>query len=143
MTVEDAVIARLASLVAVTALVSTRIYLDKLPQEPTYPCVRVQLIDEQEEYHLRGGSATKRARIQIDAFAKEQSGVSPYALAATVADAIHGDDAGSAMSGWVGLIASPALEILAALRVDRRRSYDPDELRVVTMSQDYQVTYRA
>jgi hypothetical protein len=142
MTVEDAVVARLASLTAVTALVGSRIYLDKLPQEPSYPCVRVQLIDEVESYHLRGGGL-KTARIQVDACARERSGVSAYGLAATVAAAIHGNDAGSALSGWTDAIGSPAFRIFACLRVDRRRQYDPDELRVVTMSQDYQVTYRA
>ena len=142
MTVEDAVVARLAGLTAVSTLVSTRVYRDKLPQEPTYPCVRVTLIDEQLDYHLRGGGL-KTARIQVDAFARERSGVDPYALAAAVAAAVHGDDAGSALSGWVGEVGSPAFTVFACLRVDRRRQYDPDELRVVTMSQDYQVTYRA
>ncbi len=149
MTVEDAVVARLLSLAAVTALVSAtdaahaRVYLDKLPQSPLYPCVRVTLVSEPEDYHLRGGSAMKRARVQVDAFAKEVSGVNPYALADAVATAIHGDEAGSALSGWIGEIGSPALEVLGCFRVDRRRMYDPDELRVLTMSQDYQVTYRA
>jgi hypothetical protein len=142
-TVEDAVVDRLLSLSAVTALVSSRVYLDKLPQSPTYPCVRVQQISEPEDYHLRGGSTMKRARIQVDAFAREVSGVNAYALADTVASAIHGDEAGSGLSGWKGTIGSPAVDVLGAFRVDRRRLYDPDELRVLTMSQDYQVTYRA
>ncbi len=143
MTVEDAVVARLLSLADVTALVSTRVYLDKLPQSPTYPCVLVQQVSEPEDYHLRGGSATKTSRVQVDAFAREVSGVNPYALASAVAAAVHGDEAGGALSGWIGEVGSPALEVLGCFRVDRRRMYDPDELRVLTMSQDYQVTYRA
>ena len=142
MTIEDAVVARLAGLPAVSALVSTRVYRDKLPQDPNYPCIRVTLVSEQLDYHLRGGGL-KTARIQVDAYARERSGVDPSALAATVADAVHGDDAGSALSGWTEAVGSPALHIQSCLRVDRRRYYDPDELRVVTMSQDYQVTYRA
>lgn len=141
-TIEEAVVARILTLAAVTALVSTRVYLDRLPQEPTYPCVRVQLIDEPEWYHLRGGGFYI-ARIQVDAFARAVSGVNPYALAATVAAAVHGDDQGSGLSCWTGDEGSPELHVQACLRVDRRRYYDPDELRVLTMSQDYQVTYRA
>lgn len=142
MTIEDVVVARLLAIAAVTALVDTRVYLDRLPQAPTYPCVRVQLIDEQEDYHLRGGGL-KKVRIQVDAFAREQSGINPYAMASAVADSVHGDDDGSGLSGWSEAIGSPALYVQACLRVDRRRYYDPAELRVLTMSQDYQVTYRA
>lgn len=143
MTVEEAVRLRLLEIVAVTALVSTRIYLDKLPQSPTYPCVRVTLIDELSEYHLRGGEGYRRARVQVDAYGREVSGVDPYAMAATVAEAINGADNGTGLSGWAGRIGgSPAMEICGVFRVDRRRSYDPDELRVLTMSQDYQVAFR-
>lgn len=145
MTVEEGVRARLLMLSTLTALVSTRVYLDKLPQSPTYPCVRVSLVDELGDYHLRGGGLSRRARVQVDVFAREVSGVDPYALAMTVADVIHGDDNGSGLSGWAGVIGgSPQdLVIYGAFRIDRRRSYDPDELRVLTMSQDYQVAFRA
>lgn len=142
MTVEEAVRARLLTLTALTALVSTRIYLDKLPQSPTYPCVRVSLVDELSDYHLRGGEGVRRARVQVDAFAREVSGVDPYALAVTVADVIHGEDDGTGLSGWAGGIGSPAFQVFGIFRIDRRRSYDPEELRVLTMSQDYQVAFR-
>lgn len=143
MTVEEAVVGRLLDIAAVTALVSTRVYLDKLPQSPTYPCVRVQLVSEVQEHHLRGGNSMKTARVQVDAFAREVSGVNPYALAAAVADAIHGGDDGTGLCGWTESIGSPALVVMAAFRLERRRQYDPDELRVCTMSQDYQVIFQA
>jgi len=143
MTVEEVVRARLLMIAAVTALVATRVYLDKLPQSPTYPCVRVTLISEVSSAHLRGGDALKPARIQVDAYAREVSGVDPYALVATLAQAINGADDGSGLNGWRGSLGSPACEIAGIFRVDRRRAYDPEELRVVTMSQDYQVWFRA
>lgn len=149
MTVEDAVVARLMSLAAVTALVSAtdaahaRIYLDKLPQSPTYPCVRVTLVSEVGEGHLRGADALKPATVQVDCYARELSGVDPYALVTAVAAAVHGDDAGSGLSGWSGEIGSPAARVRGCQRVDRRRYYDPEELRVVTMSQDYRVWFQA
>lgn len=135
---------RLLALTALTALVSTRIYLDKLRQDPTYPCVRVTLVSEQTTYHLRGGDGLQWARVQVDAYAREVSGVDPYALVAAVAAAVHGDEAGSGLSGWSGNIGgSPAFQIGGIFRVDRQRYYDPEELRVVTMSQDYRVSFRA
>lgn len=144
MTAEEAVRTRLLAVAAVTALVSTRIYMDKLPQSPTYPCARVTLISETGAAHLRGADAVKPARVQVDAYAREVSGVDPYALANAVAAAIHGDDDGSALSGWAGDIGgSPASHVQGCQRLERRRYYDPDELRVITVSQDYQVWFQA
>jgi hypothetical protein len=80
----------LLSLSAVTALVSSRVYLDKLPQSPTCPCVRVQQISEQD-YHLRGGSNMKRARIR---WMRSRAKSGRHG-----GSAIHGDEAGSGL--WV------------------------------------------
>jgi hypothetical protein len=143
MTVEDVVIARLLALSTVTALVSTRVHLDKLPQTPTYPCIRVQNISDTTGAHLRGSDGIGKARIQVDAFAKELSGVNPKALADTVAAAVRGPGDGSALFGWQGGIGSPAFTVLSCLLEEKHESYDPEELRVVTVSQDFMVTYRA
>lgn len=145
MTVEESVRQRLLQLTDLTALVSTRIYLDKLPQSPTYPCVRVTLISDPREQHLRGPNSVRTARIQVDSYASESSGVDPYARVIAVADAVEGDglgDGASGLSGWIGAIGSPALSILDADPGDRRRSYDPQELRLLTMSQDYMISYK-
>lgn len=143
MTVEEAVRLRLLMISALTTLVSTRVYLDKLPQTPTYPCVRVTLVAETSAGHLRGADALTSALVQVDAFAREVSGVDPYALATAVSDAVHGDDAGSGLSGWTGQVGSPSPTVQGCQRVTRRRSYDPDELRVLMMSQDYRVWIQA
>lgn len=142
MTPEEAVRALILTLAPVTALVSTRVHLEKLPQSVTYPCVRVQLIDEQTSYHMRGGK-TSPARVQVDAFGKELGGVDPYALVVLVADAVNGDDAGSGLSGFQGDIGgSPAFHAQAIIRVARIKPYYvPDELRVLMMSQDYMVHF--
>ncbi len=79
--------------------------------------------------------------MQVDAYAREVSGVDPYALAVTVAEAIHGDDAGSGLSGFSGAIGSPAFRIAGMFRRERQRAYDPDELRVLRISQDYKVDF--
>lgn len=144
MTVEEAVRTRIAACAAVVALVGSRIYMDKLPQSPTYPCVRVQLISDPAGQHLRGPDRMGRARVQVDCYASEASGVDPYARATAVSEAVEGDglgDGASGLSGWIGSIGSPAFRILDALPTDRKRFYDPEELRLVTMSQDYIVFY--
>ena len=146
MRVETAILTRLVGLAPVTALAGTRVYLDVLPQAPTYPCVRVSLIDELPAYHARGPVGVRWARVQVDAFAAVASGVDPYDQAEVLAEAIEGDGAGpaaSGLSGWIGEIGSPALSVLGVFRATRTRLYDPDELRVVTMSQDFIVWYRA
>lgn len=145
MTVEEAVATRVAALAAVVALAGARIYVEKLPQAPVYPCVRVVLVDDIDSYHQRGINGLVEARVQVDAFAQEASGADPYAEVAALAQAIDGDGLGAAatgLSGWIGRVGSPALEMASVFRADRRRHYDPEELRVVTMSQDYIVTYR-
>lgn len=141
MTPEEAVAARLLDIGAVTALVGARVYLDKLPQAGTYPAVLVQLISEPTDYHLRGG-LRDRARVQVDAYVAEANGADSYTQVMALADAINGDDAGSGLSGWTGELGSPALRITGILRVDRSRSYEPDELRLLRQRQDFLVHFR-
>lgn len=146
MTVEEAIIARILTLSPVTALTSTRWWLLKLPQSPVYPAGRVQLIDDPEGYHLRGPDGTTRARVQVDMYVDEHKALSlgrnPYDLLAEIADAVDGDGKGpdaTGLSGWHGDIGSPAFHIQGCFRIDRGVRYDPEELQVLTMSQDYYV----
>lgn len=122
--------AHLAADASVAAIVGVRVYQLKLPQNATLPAVRVQLIDAIETYHLRGGSLTERSRVQVDAFAKEASGLDPYATVEPLADAIH-----AALSGIV--FDGDDIRITGSLRVSRQPLYEPDELRDVRMTQDY------
>jgi hypothetical protein len=137
---EEAVCERLLEIGDVTALVDTRVYLDKIPQQAEYPLVLVQLVHEPTAYHLRGGMRD-RARVQVDAYVKDvgDAGASVIELA----DAIHGNDAGSGLSGWVGLTSgSPSMRISGILRIERDRGYEPDELRILRQRQDYWVFFR-
>lgn len=143
MTIEEVVVQRVAAVAA--GLVGSRVYLDKLPQGVTFPCVRVQLVDDLLDYQLRGPTNVQRARIQVDAYAREGSGVDTYDQVATLADTICGDGLGpgaSGLSGWIGAVGSPPVVVDGVFRVSRTRWYDPDELRVLTMSQDFIVWYR-
>lgn len=143
MTVEDVVLARLLSLTTLTAMTSTRMYLGKLPQSPTYPAVKVFAVDDIGEGHLRGGGGVLTARIQVDCYAREVSGVNPKALANAVSDAVRGPGDGTALDGWVEAVGSPVFWVLGCLFADRHEGYDETELRVYTVSQDFMVSYRA
>lgn len=142
MSPELAVLQRLQDVVPSAA---TRMYMLKLPQQPILPAVVVQLVDDPKEYHLRGGSAFGRARIQIDVYAGESSGADPYTEAETLADAIHGDEAGSGLSGFQGVVGgSPnGLMLTGVFRIDKQASYEAEELRLVRIRQDYFAYYRS
>lgn len=137
MTVEQAVIERLQASADVTALVSTRIYQLTLPQKPTLPAIRVQLISEPRTYQLRGEDGAIRARVQVDAYAAEGNGTDPYAAAHAVAEAVRG-----ALSGKRFTVGSPAITVMGAMVDNRRVLYEAGELRSVNHSQDFIVWWR-
>lgn len=139
MTPEEAVCARLLDISAVTNIVGSNVLLDKLPQEGDYPCVLVQLVHEPTDYHLRGG-IRDMARVQVDAYVKDVGDA--YASVVALADAIHGDDAGSGLSGWIGSLGSPPeFRVRGIFRIDRTRGYVPEELRLLRQRQDYWVHF--
>lgn len=138
MTVEEAVRQRILNL---NTSAASRVYMLKLPQKlATWPAVRVQLIDDPEDYHLRGGAGLKRARVQVDCYSPESSGGDPYATVTTLADEVDGDDAGSGLSGYTGMV--EGIELSSVQRIDRRPDYEAGELRLVRMFLDYRVHYR-
>lgn len=134
MTVEHAVRSYLLTVAAVTSIVSQRVYQLILPEKPTLPAVRIQLIDEPKDYHMRGATNETRARLQIDAYGSASAAVAadPYAVVTNLADAI--DDA---LSGQV--FESEGLRISGAFRNSRRVGYESEELRLLRCLQDYTV----
>ncbi len=146
MTVEEAICARVEGLTAVIALAGTRVYLDKAPQGTAYPVVVVQLVDDVNFYHLRGPNGLQRARVQVDAYAQETSGVDAYAVAAELAESINGDGLGlyaSGLSGWYGHIGDPGISVQGCFRIDRTRYYEAEEVQHVRIRQDYYVDFVA
>jgi hypothetical protein len=133
-TVETAVRTRLAATGGVTTIVGQRIYQLVLPQKPTLPAVRVQLVDEPKTYHLRGGVELARALVQTDCFGAEASG---YAAVETLAAAVE-----AALTG-APFIVGAALEITGVQRVSRRSMLEAGELRQVRILQDFVVWSRA
>lgn len=140
MTPEQLILERIKDL---NTLAGDRVWMLKLPQFPQLPAVRVELIDDVTDYHLRGGNLLKRARVQVDAYAGESGGGDPYDTAADLANQINGDDAGSGLSAaWWDSAISPACEVTGVFRLDRFVSYEAEEQRLVRIRQDYDVHYR-
>jgi hypothetical protein len=132
MSVESAVRARLVGDAGVNAIVSGRVYQLVLPQKPTLPAVRVQLIDEPSDYHLRGPNGLHRARVQTDAYTTEAEG---YSACVSLADAIDDALSGDIFSDGN----SPSVNVVGCFRESRRTVYEPGELRLVRIMQDYTV----
>ena len=142
MTLEEAVRARLLAITAVTDLVGTRIYILTLPQTPTWPAIRVALIDEPVTSAVDGETALAQARIQVDAWV-DATAADPYTAAATLATAIHGNGSYTAPTGlehWHGAIGSPAVTVKGMERIDRTVSHEIDVERLVRVRQDYRVS---
>jgi hypothetical protein len=133
-TPEEAVLDRLLAVSAVTALVSTRIYQLVLPEHSAFPAIRVQLVDEPENYHLRGNDALTFARVQVDSYARNVSGGDPYLSAVTIADAVN--DA-LTVEGWG--VGSPPRNVAGVFRILRRAMFESEDLQIVRVWQDYRV----
>jgi Protein of unknown function (DUF3168) len=136
MTITEAICQRLLAADAVQAWVGTRVYQLKLPQQPTLPAIRVQLVAEPAAYHLRGVIDLWDALVQVDAFANEYDPAhpDPYETVGLVADAIEG--ALSAARFTIGPIA-----VTGCFRASCMPFYDPAELRLARLVQEYRLKY--
>lgn len=133
MTVEVLISHRLIADAGVTALVAGRVYLLMLPPDPTLPAIRVQVIDEPQGSHLRGLQDLTRARVQVDAFADEES-ADPYGEVAAISEAVDS----ALINGLSWTAGSPASRRMVFVeRIDRRSMYEGEELRQTRMMSDY------
>lgn len=125
--IEQGIHWHLKQTVAVSTLVSSRIYPDLLPQEPTYPCVSYQRISTYRYPVYHGPSGAAAPRFQIDSWAATYAGAKTLAAAVRVAmDAYHG----SMSPMTVGVC-----EI-----VNETDVYD-EEARVYRVIQDYRILH--
>lgn len=142
MTSELAICARLLATSAVTAIVGTRVWEIALPQEPTLPAIRVQLISDPVGYHLRGPDGASRSRVQVDAYVSERAASAvddPGANLNVLADAI--DDC---LGGQVFTAGSPIeIRVTGVFRQNRSKMRETDELRYLRVMQDYIVWSKA
>jgi hypothetical protein len=106
---------------AVSALVNARIFPNVIPQDAVTPAVRYTVVDDVPWNTLDGTVSRRRARVQIDAYAKK------YLPAHALADAIV---------GAVGTITGPEV---TALLLMRRDGYE-DETELHRVSLDVSMT---
>jgi hypothetical protein len=136
MTISDAVCLRLRDDVGVSGFVAGRVYQLKLPQQPMLPAIRVQLIADPATYHFRGVTNCWQAVVQVDAFANEYDLLrpDPYDTVQQVADAID-----ATLSGAIFTI--DPIRVAGTFRLSRAPLYEPDELRLARIMQEYRFTY--
>jgi hypothetical protein len=136
MTITDAVCRWLLEAPAVAAMVGARVYQLKLPQQPTLPAIRVQLIAEPARYHLRGVVNAWEALVQVDAYANEFDPAypDPYDRVQTLAAVI--DETVSGQTTTLDTIA-----IVGCFRDSRMPLYEPQALREARILQDYRCIY--
>lgn len=133
MTIEQVTTDRLESVSAVTNLVGTRIYQLKLRQNTQFPAIRVQLISDPRDYHLRGEIDLGRARVQIDSYGLE-TGADPYGAVAAVADAVE-----VALSGVVFTVGG--FKVKGAFQIFRRALHEPGTQPLIRIHQDFRFRY--
>lgn len=73
---------------AIEAVVSARVYPVLVPQSPTYPLIRIQLISDPSDDHLRG-TGPGRPRFQIEAITRKSDGASAFEAAQALGELVR------------------------------------------------------
>ena len=94
MSIGKAIHSRLSAHSGTSALVSARIYPMRLPQPPTYPAVRYQVIGAPRTHAMGVDTGEVHARVQVDCYATTYSGVRALADQVRLALNRWGDTAG-------------------------------------------------
>jgi len=137
MTAAESVRTFVLTLSPVTALVSGRVFSPYLPQDMTassFPALLIQQISDVQEPHLRGTSALRRCRIQVDAYAKT------IAAARALDQAVMGTYTAGSATGLRGTTATiGAAQIVACQSSRYSEAYEAEELGQRRVSRDYDV----
>lgn len=117
---EEALVSYLSGFAGLTALISTRVYGMRIPQDATLPCLTVQRISTPRELtHDSSGASGDLAhpRFQFDAWGETQAAVKPIT-----------DQVRAALNGKQGSIGTAPnnLTIQAGLVDDEAPEYDPE-----------------
>ncbi len=143
MTIRDLVRAYLLADSTVTALISTRIFANVLPQKVTYPAVSIQVIDIVRPATLRAVGSLATARIQLDAYVAPTSGVSSRSMADEIGAALR-----RRLDGFSGSFSddsvSPAADVNAWITFETENESVVEEIAggLSRHSADYFVQYQ-
>lgn len=113
MAIKDALFTQLSGYAGLSALVGSRIYPMKLPQNPTLPAVSYFTVFTEREYGHGGAMGQATPLIQIDAWADD------YDEAKSVATQVR-----LAMNRFIGTVASVVVH--ASTCVSERDLYEDD-----------------
>lgn len=130
-TLEEALVYKLNNTAGITALCSTRIYPEELPEVATIPAMTYRLISAPAVMDLSEGAGTALViyRFQFDVYGATVS--TANAVAAALFTALH---------GYKGTITSGAntYVIQKCVRIDKRDEKEP-ETGLYRRSQDYEI----
>ena len=132
MGVESQIYTQLAATIAVTDVVSTRIYRYQAPRAAALPYLTFQRIDTQIENHATGATVTTHCRVMVDSWGEDMDTVRKLA-----------DAVGTAISGWSNPGGSPSISMCHQIS-DVDLSEIPDEgndQMLFRISQDYELWY--
>jgi hypothetical protein len=127
-TMGEQLVAKLTADSAVTALVSSRIFPNVLPQGSSLPAIVYTVVDDVPQRTLSGAvdELLHNSRVQIDCYARASASLGGYAGAHQLADAVN---------NVVGNLSDPTLNSTAA---DKRDLYD-NETSYFRVSMDFSV----
>lgn len=138
MTIEEAIRDHLVADAGVDAIVDGRVWQLVLPEHGTLPAVRIQLIDEPRELHLRGIDNARLIRMQADSFVGI-TGADPYNAAVSLADAVEAALTPEPFTAG----SSPGFFVMSVKPDDRRPFFEETPQKLVRMQQDFLIWYRA
>jgi len=119
----------------VSAVVSSRIHADVLPQRCVFPAIAYEIIDTTPNEHLNGIVDLSRARIQIDCYAKTRADAN--SLADKVRLAIEKKTAGTYSSQYI-----VEINLVSGEQFFVEQPKEGTDKRVFGTSQDFYVHYR-
>jgi hypothetical protein len=144
MGIEVAVLMHLLAQSPVISVVGTRGYQLRLPQKPTLPALRTQLIGEVEMVTLKGDLTNLfAARVQVDLWTNETDGGDGYTTARDGGVAIRNALMLTSAGGQVFSVGSPAeIAVSSVELLDRTIEYEPEEFRQIRLRQDFRLMFQ-
>lgn len=130
-TIEEGLAAFLVANAGVNALISGRVYPNKLPQDVTLPAITYQRIDSPRihAHDSSGATGTARPRMQIDCWA---GGSEPYKSAKAISDAVR-----AALDGYRGTFGTVNPVTVQSALIQNERWNDQADAGVGRMTCDY------
>jgi len=128
MSVRDAVYSRLSTHAGLTALTSTRIYTQQVPQNPTYPCVFYEVTGMERISAVNGDSGTLDTEIRT------------ISMASTLSDCQDvADQVRAALQRWSGTEAT--VTIIDTFINSEADYYDDDE-QISHIEQTFSIAHK-